>query len=96
VAPNWKSSIPIAGVAAVAAMAFPGIANATVTPTVAGTELTVASDAADAIAIASDGTNATVNGTPVAGATSATLTKIIVTGGPGANAITLAGVTKAP
>jgi Ca2+-binding RTX toxin-like protein len=94
VAPKWKSSIPIAGVAAVAAMAFPGIANATVTPTVAGTELTVTSDAADPIAIAASGANVTVNGANVAGANPATLTKITVTGGPGANAITLAGVTK--
>ena len=76
-APKWKSSIPIAGVAAAAALAFPGIANATVTSAVVnGTELTVTSDAADAITIASNGATATVNGAPVGGATAATLTKI--------------------
>ena len=83
-APKWKSSIPIAGVAAAAALAFPGIANATVTSAVVnGTELTVTSDAADAITIASNGATATVNGAPVGGATAATLTKITVTGNGG-------------
>ena len=94
-APKWKSSIPIAGVAAMAAMAFPGIANATVTPTVIGTELTVASDAGDAIAIAANGANVTVNGANVAGANPATLTKITVNADAGANTISLVGVTKA-
>ena len=96
-APKWKSSIPIAGVAAAAALAFPGIANATVTSAVVnGTELTVTSDAADAITIASNGATATVNGAPVGGATAATLTKITVTGnGAFNNTIDLIGVTKA-
>ena len=43
-APKWKSSIPIAGVAAMAAMAFPGIANAAVVPNVNGSELTLTGD----------------------------------------------------
>ena len=82
--------------AAAALLALPGIANAAVTSTVAGTELTVASDAGDGIAIGSDGTNVTVNGVAVAPATpAATLTKITVNGGPDANVITLVGVTKA-
>ena len=95
-APKWKSSIPIAGVAAAAALAFPGIANATVTSAVVnGTELTVTSDAADAITIASNGATATVNGAPVGGATAATLTKITVTGtGAFNNTFDLTGVTK--
>ena len=84
------------GAAAAALLALPGVANAAVTTTVNGTELTVASDAADAIAIGSDGTNVTVNGAAVAPATpAATLTKITVDGGPGANVISLVGVTKA-
>jgi Ca2+-binding RTX toxin-like protein len=82
--------------AAAALLALPGIANAAITSTVNGTELTVTSDAGDGIAIASNGTNVTVNGAAVAPATpAATLTKITVNGGPDANAITLVGVTKA-
>jgi Ca2+-binding RTX toxin-like protein len=82
--------------AAAALLALPGVANAAVTSTVDGTELTVTSDAGDGIAIASDGANVTVNGAAVAPATpAATLTKITVDGGPDANAITLVGVTKA-
>jgi Ca2+-binding RTX toxin-like protein len=82
--------------ATAALLALPGIANAEVTSTVTGTELTVASNAGDGIAIASDGTNVTVNGAPVAPATpAATLTEITVNGGPDANVITLVGVTKA-
>ena len=96
-ASKWKTSIPIAGVAAMAAMAFPGIASATVTPTVNGTELTVTSDAAEPVTIGTDGTNATVNGVAVGGATTAAqLTKITVTAtGDFANDITLTGVTDA-
>ena len=94
-APKWKSSIPIASAAAAAALAFPGIASAAVTSTVSGTELTVASDAGDAIAIAASGANVTVNGANVAGANPATLTRITVNADAGANTISLVGVTKA-
>ena len=93
-APKWKSTIPIAGVAAAAALAFPGIANATVTPTVSGTELTLTADAGDAIAVGSDGTNVTVNG-PSIGVPAGTLTKLTVIGDAPANTISLVGVTKA-
>ncbi len=93
-APKWKSTIPIAGVAAAAALAFPGIANATVTPTVSGTELTLTADAGDAIAVGSDGTNVTVNG-PSIGVPAGTLTKLTVVGDAPANTISLVGVTKA-
>ena len=41
---KWKSSIPVAGVAAVAALAFPGIASAAVNANVAGGVLTVTGD----------------------------------------------------
>ena len=80
-APKWKSSIPIAGVAAAAALAFPGIANAAVTATVNGTELTVDVDRRrrdhDRRATAR---TSTVNGATSAARLAATLTKITVNG----------------
>ena len=65
------------------------------TSTVNGTELTVASTAGDAITIAANGANVTVNGNNVGGANPATLTKITVNADTGANTISLVGVTKA-
>ena len=51
----------LAGAAAAAALAFPGIANAAVTSTVTAGALTVTSDAADPIAITSAGGNVKIN-----------------------------------
>ena len=51
---KWKSSIPVAGVAAVAALAFPGIASAAVNANVAAGVLTVTGDGSDAITISCD------------------------------------------
>ena len=52
---KWKSPIPIAGVAVVAALAFPGIASAAVNANVAGGVLTVTGTGSDAITISCDG-----------------------------------------
>ena len=84
----------LAGAAAVA-LAFPGVANAAVTSSVAGGVLTVTSNAGDAITITCAGGNVQVNaGNPGTGAAACnTITAINVTGGPGDNAITLTGVT---
>jgi Ca2+-binding RTX toxin-like protein len=84
----------LAGAAAVAALAFPGIASAAVNSSVAGGVLTVTSDAADAITITCASPNVQVNGgNPGTGAAlCADITSIVVTGGPGANTIDLAGV----
>ena len=96
-APKWKSSIPIAGVAAAAALAFPGIASATVTAIVNGAGvLTVNGAGNDAISIACVNGNVDVPGATVTPATAcANVTTINVTGGDGANVISLVGVTKA-
>ena len=99
-APKWKSSIPIAGVAAVAALAFPGIASAAVTPRPSTAPRTDGRRRArnDAISIACvNGANVDVHGATVTPATAcANVTAINVTGG-GAfdNVISLVGVTKA-
>ena len=82
----------LAAAAAAAALAFPGIASATVTPTLVGTDLTVTSDADDAITVTCVAGAVQVNGAPVA-VNCADLTSLVVQGGPGANAINLAGVT---
>ena len=51
----------LAGAAAAAALAFPGIANAAVNSTVTAGALTVTSDAADPITITNDGGNVKIN-----------------------------------
>jgi Ca2+-binding RTX toxin-like protein len=84
----------LAATAAAAALAFPGIASATVTPALVGTDLTVTSDADDAITVTCAAGAVQVNGAPVA-VNCADLTSLVVQGGPGANAINLAGVTAA-
>jgi Ca2+-binding RTX toxin-like protein len=86
----------LAGAAAVAALAFPGIANATVNSAVNGTALTVTSTADDPITVISDaqGHVKVNNADPGTGEFDAgLLTSITVTGGPGANTIDLSGVT---
>jgi Ca2+-binding RTX toxin-like protein len=85
----------IAGVAAVALLAFPGVASATVTSSVSGGVLRASSDAADGITIECVGGQVRVNGgNPGTGAAScADITSIDVDGGPGDNALNLAGVT---
>jgi Ca2+-binding RTX toxin-like protein len=86
----------LAGAAAVAVLAFPGVASAAVSSTVAGGALTVTSDADDAIAIACVGGNVKVNTQdPAPAAACNTITSIDVNGGPGANAISLTGVIAA-
>ena len=84
----------LAGAAAAALLAFPGIANAAVTSTVAAGALTVTSNADDGITITCDGGQVKVNGADPTPATAcAAITSITVNGGPGANDINLAGVT---
>ena len=95
---KWKCSIPIAGVAVAAALAFPGIANAAVNANVAGGVLTVTGDGSDAITISCDaGGNVVVANAvvPLPATACNTITAINVTGGDGANVITLTGVTDA-
>jgi Ca2+-binding RTX toxin-like protein len=83
-----------AGVAAAAALAFPGAASAAVTSQVANGDLVVTSDAGDAVVITDAGGQVKVNGAdPQSGAAaSATIDSIAVTGGPDANNIDLKGV----
>jgi Ca2+-binding RTX toxin-like protein len=98
VSAKWKSSIPIAGVAVAAALAFPGIANAAVNANVAGGVLTVTGEGSDAITISCDaGGNVVVANAvvPLPATACNTITAINVTGGDGANVITLTGVTDA-
>jgi hypothetical protein len=97
VSSRWKKSIPVAGIAAAAALALPGIANAAVTASVAGGVLTVEGEGGDAITITCAGGNVAVAGntTPFADTLCTTITDIDVTGGDGANVITLTGVTAA-
>jgi Ca2+-binding RTX toxin-like protein len=88
----------LAGAAAVAALAFPGVANAQVTSGVnAQGVLTVTSTAADAIAITCVGNAVLVNGAPPSGgaADCDDVTAIDVTGDAGANLIDLKGVNVA-
>ena len=93
--PTRKRTGLLAGAVATALLAFPGIASAAVTSNVAAGALTVTSDAADPITITAVNGQVKVNGAdPGTGAVNAnTITSIAVTGGPGANAIDLAGVT---
>jgi Ca2+-binding RTX toxin-like protein len=98
VSAKWKSSIPIAGVAVVAALAFPGIASAAVTANVAaGGVLNVTGTGSDAITITCDGGGnvAVANATVTPATACNAITAINVTGGDGANVITLTGVTAA-
>src|SRR5215204_5152600 len=83
------------GVAAAAALAFPGAASAAVTSQVANGDLVVTSDAGDAVVITDVGGQVKLNGAdPQSGpAASATIDSIAVTGGPDANSIDLKGVT---
>jgi Ca2+-binding RTX toxin-like protein len=92
-----KRTGALVGAAAAALLAFPGIASAAVTSNVTGGALTVTSDAADPIAITAVGGQVKINGNnPDSGAVNAAdITSISVTGGPGANAIDLSGVTVA-
>jgi hypothetical protein len=85
----------LAGAAVAALLAFPGIASAAVTSTVANGALTVTSNAGDAITITAVNGQVKVNGAdPGTGAVNAgAITSIRVTGDAGANAIDLAGVT---
>ena len=93
---KWKSSIPIAGVAVAAALAFPGIANAAVTANVNNDVLAVTGTGSDAITISCDaGGNVLVANAALAPTACDTITAINVTGGDGANVITLTGVTDA-
>ena len=94
--PKWKSSIPVAAFAAAAALAFPGIASAEVDASVALGVLTVTGEDGDAITISCDagGDVAVADADPPLPATPCTtITAIDVTGGAGANVITLTGVT---
>ncbi len=94
--PTWKSSIPIAALAAAAALAFPGIASAEVDASVALGVLTVTGEDGDAITITCNaGGNVVVADAdpPVPATPCTSITAIGVTGGTGANVITLTGVT---
>jgi Ca2+-binding RTX toxin-like protein len=83
----------LAATAAAAALTFPGIASATVTPTLNGTDLTLRSDADDAITVTCNGSGVVQFNTTPTVLNCADLTSLAVQGGPGANAINLAGVT---
>ena len=82
------------GAASAALLAVPGAASAAVTSSVTNGDLTVTSDAGDAIVITDVGGNVKVNGAdPGNGpAASSTIDTIVVTGGPDANNIDLKGV----
>jgi Ca2+-binding RTX toxin-like protein len=83
----------VAGAAAALLLALPGSASAAIDSSFAGGVLTVNSDANDAIAITSVGGQVKVNGADPDGAVdSADVTAIDVSGGSGANDISLAGV----
>ena len=91
---KWKCSIPVAGVAAAAALAFPGIASAAVNANVAAGVLTVTGDGADAITISCDaGGDVAVANAALPATDCSAITAIDVTGGDGASVITLTGVT---
>src|SRR5215211_7633493 len=84
----------LAGAAAAAVLAFPAVASANVTATVAGGALTVTGQAGDGIAITCVANQVKVNGQDPAPATACdAITSIAVTGGDGANVIDLSGVT---
>jgi Ca2+-binding RTX toxin-like protein len=97
VSSKWKSTIPVAGAAAAAALAFPGIASAAVNANVAGGVLTVTGEGADAITISCDagGDVAVANAVVTPATDCAAISAIDVTGGDGASVITLTGVTAA-
>jgi len=87
-------AIAVAGAAT--RLAFPGVASAAVTSSVTGGVLTATNDGADPIAITCVGGQVKVNGANPAPATNCdALTSIVVNGGQGVNAISLAGVTTA-
>ncbi|HYI18436.1 MAG TPA: hypothetical protein VD836_06980 [Solirubrobacteraceae bacterium] len=96
---KWKCSLPMAGVVAAAALAFPGIASAAVVAEIDAGVLTVTGNGADAVTISCDaGGDVAVadNTTPFPVPTDcADITAIDVTGGDGANVITLTAVTAA-
>jgi Ca2+-binding RTX toxin-like protein len=84
----------LAGVAAAAALAFPGAASADVTKQVVNGDLIVTSNAGDPVVITDVGGQVKVNGDDPqpGGVASATIDSIAVTGGPDANDIDLKGV----
>jgi Ca2+-binding RTX toxin-like protein len=84
----------LAGAAAAAVLAFPAVASANVTATVAGGALTVTGQDSDGIAITCLANQVKVNGQdPNSGAAACdAITSIAVTGGDGANVIDLSGV----
>jgi hypothetical protein len=92
---SWCAALLAGLVALLVPLAVTGSAGATVTASVTGTELAVASDASDPITVSCPGGNVKVNGfDPVGGpAACASLTGIGVTGGPGANAVDLSSLT---
>ncbi|MET0817356.1 MAG: calcium-binding protein [Solirubrobacteraceae bacterium] len=93
---KWKCSIPVAGAAAAAALAFPGIASAAVNANVAAGVLTVTGEGADAITISCDaGGHVAVANAALPATDCSAITAIDVTGGDGAGVITLTGVTAA-
>ncbi|HEX2125422.1 MAG TPA: calcium-binding protein [Thermoleophilaceae bacterium] len=87
----------LVGAASAALLAVPGAASAQVTSQVQNGDLTVTSDAGDAIVLTDVGGNVKINGAdPGNGpAASSTIDTILVTGGPDANNIDLKGVTGA-
>ena len=85
-------TLAVAGAATL--LAFPGVASAAVTSTVAGGVLTVSSDGADPITISCNSGKVRVNGDDLTADCNA-IGSIVVNGGPGANTINLAGVTAA-
>ena len=84
----------LVGAAAAAALAFPAMASANVTSTVAAGALTVTGEGNDGIAITCPANQVKVNGQdPTPAAACDAITSIAVTGGDGANVIDLSGVT---
>jgi Ca2+-binding RTX toxin-like protein len=89
-----RKSAALAGAAAAALLAFPGVASAAVTSEVDAGVLTVESDAGDSITITCVGNQVQVNGgNPDTGAAACdAITSIVVNGDDGANVIDLSGV----
>jgi Ca2+-binding RTX toxin-like protein len=93
-----RCASPLAGlVALLVSLVVVASAEATVTASVNGTDLIAGSDAADPITVNCAGGSVKVNGfDPVGGpAACASLTGIVVTGGPGANPVDLSSLTPA-
>jgi Ca2+-binding RTX toxin-like protein len=88
-----RKSAALVGAAAAALLAFPGVASADVRSSIADGVLTVEGDNDDAIAVTCAANAVQVNAATVAGGACDTITSIVVTGGSGANAIDLSGVT---